>query len=88
MLILFSSGLYVPQVDIRGRTIKYKAKGRVHKLKWVYDGTAWDVESGISETAKHHKSKQGAIEHGTLKLLERLKRDGILSDGGGGRSEL
>ncbi|XP_022088797.1 uncharacterized protein LOC110978264 [Acanthaster planci] len=70
------------QVTVAGRVIKYKAKGRVHSFKepWVYDGTAWDISSGISEKAKHYKSKQGAIEHAMLKLLERLKRDGIMKD--------
>jgi len=70
------------QVTVAGRVIKYKAKGRVHSLKepWVYDGTAWDISSGISEKAKHYKSKQGAIEHAMLKLLDRLKREGILKD--------
>lgn len=73
---------FYKQITVRGRTIKYSAKGRVHSIKepWVYDGTAWDVESGISEKAKHYKSKQGAIEHATLKLLERLKKDGILKE--------
>ncbi len=70
------------QVTIAGRVISYKAKGRVHSFKepWVYDGTAWDISSGISEKAKHYKSKQGAIEHAMLKLLDRLKRDGIMKD--------
>ncbi|XP_038051918.1 uncharacterized protein LOC119724779 [Patiria miniata] len=70
------------QVTVAGRVIKYKAKGRVHSFKepWVYDGTAWDITSGISEKANHYKSKQGAIEHAMLKLLERLKREGIMKD--------
>ena len=70
------------QFEIQGRVIKYKAKGRVHSFKepWVYDGTAWDVLTGISEKAKHYKSKQGAIEHAVVKLMERLKREGMIRD--------
>ena len=62
--------------------ISYKAKGRVHSLKepWVYDGTAWDISSGISEKAKHYKSKQGAIKNAMLQLLGRLKKEGIMKE--------
>ena len=59
--------------------ISYKAQGRVHKLKWVYDGRAWDVESGISIEAKHYNSKHGAIEHAVKKLIGKLKDKGLCS---------
>ncbi|XP_071483735.1 uncharacterized protein [Diadema antillarum] len=70
------------QFEIKGRVVKYKAEGRVHSFKepWVYDGTAWDIMSGISEKARHYKSKQGAIEHAVVRLMERLKRDNIIKD--------
>lgn len=58
--------------------IRYKAEGRIHKLKWVYDGVAWDVESGTSVKAKHYQSSQGAIEHAVKDLIEDLKTKGIL----------
>jgi len=61
--------------------ISYKAEGRVHKLKWVYDGTAWDVESGISVKAKHYHSKHGAIEHAVKDLIDKLKANGIVTAG-------
>lgn len=51
----------------------------MHGLQWVYDGTAWDVESGISVTDKHYKSKQGAIEHAVKKLIDALKAKGQVS---------
>ena len=52
----------------------------MHSLtEWVYDGTAWDVESGTSVKAKHYKSKQGAIEHAVKKLIEDLKAKKILA---------
>ena len=67
-------------MTIADRVIKYNAKGRVHSLKepWVYDGTAWDVLSGISEKARHYKGRKGAIKNAMLRLLERLKREGIM----------
>ena len=59
--------------------INYKAEGRFHKLKWVYDGTAWDVESGTSVKARNYNSAQGANEHAVKKLIDDLKAKGILS---------
>ena len=59
--------------------INYKAEGRIHKLKWVYDGTAWDVESGTSVKAKHYQSAQGAIKHAFKELIEELKAKKILA---------
>ena len=59
--------------------IRYQAKGRVHSLKLVFDGTAWDVESGFSETSRHWKSKQGAIKHAVEELIDALKVKGLIS---------
>ena len=67
------------QLNFKGRVINYKAEGRIHKLQWVYDGTAWDVESGTSVKARHYKSTQGAIEHAVKELIDNLKAQGILS---------
>ena len=67
------------QLNFQGRLINYKAEGRIHKLKWVYDGTAWDVESGTSVKAKHYKSSQGAVEHAVKELIEKLKAKKILA---------
>lgn len=53
--------------------IHYKAEGRLHKFEWVYDGTAWDVESGTSVKDKHHRSTQGAIENAVKRLIEELR---------------
>ena len=50
--------------------IEYKAEGRIHKLEWVYDGTARDVKSGTSVEARHYKSTRGAIEHAMKKLID------------------
>ncbi|XP_068691958.1 anti-lipopolysaccharide factor-like [Montipora foliosa] len=68
------------QLNYQGHVISYKAEGRIHKLKWVYDGTAWDVGSGTSVKAKHYKSKQGAIEHAVKKLIDELKTRGIRAE--------
>ena len=59
--------------------IEYKAEGRIHKLEWVYDGTARDVKSGTSVKARHFKSTQGAIQHAIKKLIDDLKAKGILN---------
>ena len=59
--------------------ITYQAKGRVHSLQWVYDGRAWDVESGISVIDRHYKSKQGAIKHAVKTLIDGLKTEGLVS---------
>ena len=67
------------QLNFQGRLINYKAEGRMHKLKWVYDGTAWDVESGTSVKAKHYQSSQGAVEHAVKELIEKLKAKKILA---------
>ena len=67
------------QLNFQGRVVNYKAEGRIHKLKWVYDGTAWDVESGTSVKAKHYQSSRGAIEHAVKELIEELKAKKILA---------
>ncbi|XP_029185661.1 anti-lipopolysaccharide factor-like [Acropora muricata] len=67
------------ELNYQDRVIGYQAKGRVQGLQWVYDGTAWDVESGMSVTDKHYKSKQGAIEHAVKKLIDALKANGLVS---------
>ena len=59
--------------------IKYQARGGVHSLKFLYNGTAWDIESGISVTDRHYKSRQGAIEHAVKKLIGALKAKGLVS---------
>ena len=73
------------QLNFQGRVINYKAEGRIHKLKWVYDGTAWDVESGTSVKAKHYQSRQGAIEHAVKELIEKLNAKKILTYSVGSR---
>ena len=80
-LILINLPLFIwyLQLNFKGRVINYKAEGRIHKLQWVYDGTAWDVESGTSVKARHYKSTQGAIEHAVKELISNLKAQGILS---------
>lgn len=68
------------QLNFKDRVISYKAEGRVHKLNWVYDGTAWDVESGITVKAKHYHSKHGAIEHAVKELIDKLKANKIITN--------
>ncbi|XP_015775294.1 PREDICTED: uncharacterized protein LOC107353464 isoform X2 [Acropora digitifera] len=67
------------QLNYQGRVIAYQAKGGMHGLQWVYDGTAWDVKSGIRVKDEHYKSKQGAIAHAVKKLIDGLKAKGLVS---------
>ena len=76
----FSFLFFSLQLNFKDRVISYEAEGRVHKLKWVYDGTAWDVESGITVKAKHYHSKHGAIEHAVKELIDKLKANGIITN--------
>ena len=71
--------VFYSQLNYQGRLISYRAQGRLHRFQLVYDGTAWDVESGISKRDEHHKSKQGAIEDVVKKLIDALKADGLVS---------
>ena len=52
---------------------------RKRQIAQVYDGTAWDVESGMSRREKHCQSKKGEIEHAVKKLIEELKAEGLVS---------
>ncbi|XP_066026493.1 uncharacterized protein [Pocillopora verrucosa] len=67
------------QLKFKDRVIEYKAEGRIHKLEWVYDGTARDVKSEISVKASHYQSTHGAIVHAIKKLIDDLKAKGILN---------
>ena len=51
-------------MNYKDRTIIYEAKGRFHSLDepWVYDGTAWDIESGITAKVEHHKQSKDAVK--------------------------
>lgn len=79
-ILLFFISFFSLQLNFKDRVISYKAEGRVHKLKWVYDGTAWDVESGITVKTKHYHSKHGAIEHAVKELIDKLKANGIITN--------
>ncbi|XP_022088796.1 uncharacterized protein LOC110978263 [Acanthaster planci] len=70
------------QVTIGGRAIKYSAKGRVHSIDelWVYDGTAWDIASGIKVKKHHFDEPQDAIDAAMKELLDRLRSEGLLKD--------
>ena len=60
----------------------YSAKGRVHSVEelWVYDGTAWDIASGISVKKHHFDDPQDAINAATKELIDRLRNKGFLKD--------
>ncbi|XP_068727689.1 death domain-containing ATP nucleosidase-like [Montipora capricornis] len=70
------------QVNFRGRTIGYRALGRIHSLDepWVYDATAWDIESGIKAKVKHYKESEEAIQDAVKEVITKLTAQGILQD--------
>ena len=69
------------QVNFKGRTIAYRARGRVHSLDepWVYDAKAWDIESGIKAKVKHYEESE-AIQDAVKEVIKKLKAQGILQD--------
>ena len=77
-MLPFLCGFYF-QLNYQGRLISYHAEARLHKFEWVYDGKAWDVESGFSERSRHWRSKQEAIKHAVEGLIDALKFKGIIS---------
>ena len=70
------------QITYRGREIYCSTSGRVHSFQepWVYDGRAWDIETGISTEAHHYNSKHEAIQHAVQKLKDRLENEGFLRE--------
>ena len=73
---------YILQVNYKDRTISYRAKGRVHSLDepWVYDGTAWDIESGIKAKVKHYKQSEDAVKDAVSEVIKKLREQGIIKD--------
>lgn len=70
------------QVNFKGRTIAYQARGRIHSLDepWVYDVKAWDIESGIKAKVKHYEESEEAIQDAVKEVIKKLKAQGILQD--------
>ena len=54
----------------------------MHSLKelWVFDATAWDLESGISTEARHYLNSHEAVQDAVEKLKERLGIKGLLPE--------
>ena len=48
-------------VEICGRSCNVQTKGRIHKLKWVWDGQC--KCDGIVGSSHHYKSQKGAAQH-------------------------
>ncbi|KAJ7365520.1 hypothetical protein OS493_005630 [Desmophyllum pertusum] len=68
------------QLSYKGREIHYSAHGRFHSLQapWVFDGRAWDLESGISTEARRYNSSHEATQHAVQKHKDRLENEGLL----------
>ena len=65
-----------------GRTIRFKAKWRVHSFDepLVWDATAQDVETGIRVEVKHQDSDKYANQLAVRKLYQELISRGVLRD--------
>ena len=61
-----------------GRTIDWKAHSHWRAFKLVWDGTATDAATGLSETSINHKSPDGAVEWAVRDLAKTLKVHGYL----------
>ena len=73
---------YILQVNYRDRTISYRGKGRVHspdELR-IYNGTAWDIESGIKGKVKHYKQSEDALKDAVSEVIRKLREQGIVKD--------
>ncbi len=81
LLLLYRLVFYL-QLSYRGREIHYSAHGRIHSWQelWVFDGSAWDLESGISTEAHHYKTSQEAIQHAVQKLMDKLESERLLRE--------
>lgn len=70
------------QLWYKGRAIQCSSRGRIHSLQepWVFDGKAWDPESGISVEAHHYLTSDEAEKHAVQKLKDKLKREGLITE--------
>ena len=70
------------EIVVFGRTIRFKAKWRVHSIRepMVWDATALDVETGIEVKVKHKDTDKYANQLAVQKLCKELKSRGILQD--------
>ena len=73
---------YYLQIKYKGRVIQCSSRGRIHSLQepWVFDGRAWDLESGISVEAHHYPTSAEAIERAVQKLKDKLKSKGLITE--------
>ena len=69
-------------MNYKDRTIIYVAKGRVHSLDepWVYDGTAWDIESGITAKVEHYEQSEDAVKDAVSEVMKKLSEEGRIKD--------
>ena len=69
-------------MNYKDRTIIYGAKGRFHSLDelWVYDGTAWDIESGITAKVEHYKQSEDAVKDAVSEVMKKLREQEIIKD--------
>ena len=59
-------------VVVQGRTLHYKVKSGFANWSYVYRGTAWDVEAGVSASSGRRQSKDGARKHALTNQITSL----------------
>jgi hypothetical protein len=66
------------EIEITGKTCKVQTKGRLHKLKWVWDGKC-ECE-GIVGDSRHFNSQEGAIKNAIQDYIVKAGQAGLLTD--------
>ena len=62
------------------RQVQLTAGVRIHKWKWLYEGFAKDMRTGIIATSKYWKSENGAKEHAIEVLIGKLITAGHINN--------
>jgi hypothetical protein len=63
-------------VEICGRPCNVQIKGRLHKLKWVWDGHC--EGGGVIGTARHYNSRNGAAENSIKDYVTKAGQAGLI----------
>ncbi len=69
-------------VDIMGKQYVVQLKGRVHKLKWVWDGQFKCVseDTGILGTSSQYKSRNGAASNAIKDYFIQAGQRGLFTE--------
>ncbi|XP_072175992.1 cell death protein 3-like [Diadema setosum] len=73
------------EVEHGGRKFRMNVRGRVHSLDelWVYDVTATDLHTGVSEQVKHFERRDDGVQAAIRAVLKILEDRGLVGSAGG-----